>query len=528
MERTPVHNTFSRRGFLVGATALAGTAALAACGTSTSATGRAPVPELTGGAPHRGGRLRCAFVGGSGESRNPLKATATALDYVRARVVYDPLGELVDGKPQWRVAESVEPNGDATQWTVRVREGITFAGGAPLTAEDVAYTLRTYQSSPTVLGALLADLDPNSIKVSDPRTLVLGLHRPHALFDLVLCQSMFVFPRDTKDFDNALGSGPYTVKDYAAGRSSLLVPNPSYWDSGNGGPYLDELELISVNDQNARLNGLKAGQFDYASSLPLVTARTEAANPGLQLVIPAKNYWVELMFTMNRGLDPFTRAQVAQAMKLAVDRDAMVRTVTMGFGEAGRDSIGERDPLADPNLPQPRYDPEQAKRLLADAGMPGLAVTLRTSDYEYGMLEGASAYVEQAKAAGIAVTLDKIPGSDYYSDPKVLVSTPLQSLAMHPQPLPLMLLEYYGSGALYPFTGDADPQLNTLLTAVRSTVDESARAEVVRQLQRRVATDGGDIVYARVPSVSAAKPTVHGIEARGWSDYPSLRNAYLA
>jgi peptide/nickel transport system substrate-binding protein len=71
----------------------------------------------------------------------------------------------------------------------------------------------------------------------------------------------------------------------------VLVPNKSYWDSTNGGPYLDELELVSVSDSGARLNGLKAGQFDYSGTLPLSAARREAANTDLQLVIPPRSYW---------------------------------------------------------------------------------------------------------------------------------------------------------------------------------------------------------------------------------------------
>ncbi len=194
-----------------------------------------------------------------------MQATATAVDYVRARLIWDTIGEMDGSKPVWRVAKSVEPNADATVWTVRVRDGITFSDGRALSAEDVLFTLRTFASQPTTQSAYLAGMDGKNSRVRDKRTLELRLTSPDGFFDLALAQSMFVFPAGTKDFAKALGSGPFVLKDWARGKSSLLKARKDYWGEG-GGPYLDEIELLSVAEAGARLNGLKAGQFDYADA----------------------------------------------------------------------------------------------------------------------------------------------------------------------------------------------------------------------------------------------------------------------
>ncbi|GAA1943672.1 ABC transporter substrate-binding protein [Kitasatospora viridis] len=504
--------------------AAAGAGLLAACGSGAAHPAALDADAPTASvAPKRGGKLRAAFAGSSAESTNVLQATGSAVDYVRARLIWDTLGELDGSKVIWRLAESVEPNADASRWTVKLRAGVSFSDGRQLTAQDVLFSLRTLAANPTVQAGVLGGLDPNASAVRDPRTLDLQLKAPDGFFDLVLAQSMFVFPDGTSDFAHALGSGPFLLKSWSAGASSLLTARTDYWDAANGGPYLDRIELFSVADAGARLNGLKAGQFDYAGGLTLATARAEQDNKALRVLTAPKELWSDLAFTMNLGTDPFTKPEAVQALKLAIDRDAMVRTVTLGYGEVAGDALGKYQTWYDTTLPARPHDPDQARRLL-----PGGKLSLRTSDYEYGTLESASAFVQQAQAAGIQVAVDKVPAADYYADVKTLLSTPLQTNLYHAQPLPLQLSMYYGPQAMYPFTGPADPTLTGLLAAMHTAVGDDRRTSAVHDVQHYLYDHGGDAVFARIPPLAASTPAVHGIQPRGVFDYPCLRDAFLA
>ncbi|MFF3071775.1 ABC transporter substrate-binding protein [Kitasatospora sp. NPDC057904] len=501
---------------------------LAACGSDGT---RPPLTAATGSsvAPRKGGRLRATFAGSAAESTSVLQATGSAVDYVRARLVWDTLGEIEDSKPVWRLAESVEPSPDATRWTVRVRDGATFSDGRKLTAEDVLFSLRTLATNPTTQSGLLSALDPAASSAPDPRTVVLALKSPDGFFDLVLAQSMFVFPAGTTDFEHSVGSGPFVLKSWSRGASSLLTARTDYWGAAaGGGPYLDEIELVSVADAGARLNGLKAGQFDYAGAISLAAARAEAKNPALRVLTAPQELWSDLALTMNLGAHPFDKPEALQALRLAVDRDAMVRTVTLGYGEVADDALGRHQSWYDTSLPRPAHDPAQAHTVLAAAGLGGLTLSVRTSDYEYGTLESATAFVQQAKDAGLSVNVDKIPAADYYTDIKTLLSTPLQTNLYHAMPLPLQLSMYYGSKASYPFTGPAGPTLDGLLTAMHAAVgDDAKRTRAVHDVQHHLYEHGGDVVFARIPPVAAAKPSVQGVKALGFFDYPSLRDAFL-
>ncbi|PJJ05977.1 peptide/nickel transport system substrate-binding protein [Streptomyces sp. 2333.5] len=499
----------------------AGGGLLAACGGDGGSGGPA-----AGGKPRRGGRLRAAFAGSSAESASVVQATATAVDYVRARLIWDTIGEMDGSKPVWRVAKSVESNADASVWTVRVRDGITFSDGRALTAEDVLFTLRTFASQPTTQSAYLAGLDVKASRVRDKRTLELRLTSPDGFFDLALAQSMFVFPAGTKDFTKALGSGPFVLKDWSRGKSSLLKARKDYW--GEGGPYLDEIELLSVAEAGARLNGLKAGQFDYAGALTLATVRAEAKNPDLKITTAPRELWGELSFSMNLSAAPFTHPEAVQAVRCAIDREAMVRTVTYGLGEVADDAMGRHQEWYDTSLPRPDHDPDKARRLMSSGGLKGAKLSVRTSDYEYGPLEGATAFVEQGRAAGLRVAVDKVPAADFYADMKALLAAPLKTSFYHPLPLPLALSTYYGPRASYPFTGPSSGTLNGLMKAMHAAVGEGKRVRAVHDVQQHLREHGGDAVFARVPTVAGVKPAVGGVKALGFFDYPCLRDAYLA
>ncbi|MFF7992006.1 ABC transporter substrate-binding protein [Kitasatospora xanthocidica] len=521
-----------RRALLRGAGAGLGTllagGLLAACGSGGDKAPRLATSSGPSMAPRKGGRLRAAFAGSAAESTNVLQATNSAVDYVRARLIWDTLGEIDDSKPVWRLAESVEPNADATRWTVRVRDGVTFSDGRKLTAEDVLFSLRTLAGNPTTQAGLLAGLDPAASAVRDPRTVELALKSPDGFFDLALAQSVFVIPNGTTDFEHAVGSGPFVLKNWTRGASSLLTARTDYWGAAlGGGPYLDEIELSSVADAGARINGLKAGQFDYASGITLTAARAEARNPDVRVVTAPQELWSDLALTMNLGLQPFDKPAVLQAVRYAIDREAMVRTVTLGYGEVADDALGRHQSWYDASLPRRAYDPEKAKKALADAGLSDVRLSVRTSDYEYGTLESATAFVQQARAAGLAVGVDKIPAADYYTDFKALLSTPLQTNLYHAMPLPLQLSFFYGSKASYPFTGPAGPTLDGLLTAMHAAVgDDAKRTKAVQDVQHYLYDQGGDAVFARIPPVAAAKPTVQGVKALGSFDYPCLRDAF--
>lgn len=513
-----------RRTLLSGAAGASGLLALTACGADRS--DRPGAKSSTGSvSPKRGGHLKAAFVGGSNESPSVLLALMTGITMVRGRAIWDTLGEVSGGRPKWRVAESVEPNSDATEWTVRVRRGIEFSDGSPLTAKDVASSLAGFMAGKTEQASMLANVKPKAIRVKDPHTVVIPLKTPDGLFAQTLAQSMFIYPHSTTDPTKALGSGPFVSKSFRSGQGAVLERNPNYW--GDKGPYLDTLELVSIADNGARYNGVKSGQYDYASNISLTAARAERNNPDLTLVVPPRDLWSGVLLFGNATVAPFTDPQVRRALHYSFDREALAKTVALGIGGIGNDLLSPGDAVYANDIAQFDYDPDRTKSMLRKAGHQGLRVKLATTDGFYGLLETATAWVDQAKSAGVTVALDKIAANDYYTDIPRLLHSPM---AMNPAtafPLGQSYQAYYGASSPYPFSGLAK-QAEPLMTALQHAIGEPAQRAAAHKLQEWVTQHAAQYMPVRLPSVSLSTKRVHGVEAAGFAEYPVFREAFLA
>ncbi|EBI1833962.1 hypothetical protein FK088_16850 [Salmonella enterica] len=473
----------------------------------------------------RGGILRAAFPGSANNSLNVLQSTNSTINNVRARLLWDPLAEVDDEKISWRLMTSAESNKDSTLWTIKLRQGVTFSNGKKLTAKDVLYSLHSYTTQPGSQNGWLKPLDISSSHIEDDYTISLQLRRPVGTFDWLLAQAMFIFPEGTTDFDNAPGSGAYTLSSFNQDKS-VLIAQHNYWDD-SAGPYLDEIHLYSVEDSTARLNGLKAGQFDYSGGLTLLTAKTEKNNPLIKIWQSDHSQMSSLAFSMNLSKPPFNNPYVVDALKYGIDREAMVRSVTLGMGETANDSLGAGQAWFNSTLPTRQYDPEHSKALLKKSGLTSVTAMIRTTDYQYGTLESAILLLKQAKNAGFNLTLNRLPAADYYSDFTALLNTPLQTNSYHSMPLPVSLPFYYGKDAPWSFTGPAPQELTKLVNAMQKSKEEDLR-EKTAELQNWLWLYGGDAIFARIPSVAGSSPRVENVKAAGFFDSPLLRDAWLA
>src|SRR5581483_2598219 len=153
---------------------------LAACGGSTSTSG-----QSSGGTPKRGGTLRVGLSGGAGsDTLNPF-VPFTFPDYARAPNLFDYLVDFdLDSSPKLALAEEITPNHDATEWTIRIKDGVTFHNGKKLTAEDVKYSLQQVVNpkAPGITAALVTTMNANAIKALDARTIRVPFSSPYSYF----------------------------------------------------------------------------------------------------------------------------------------------------------------------------------------------------------------------------------------------------------------------------------------------------------------------------------------------------------
>lgn len=493
-----------RRSFLrgaVGAAALAASSGvLAACGGGSVSGGLA-----------KAGTLRIGAESAPTDTLNILTSTGT-VDYMAMWAIYEPLVQLVGDRVEMVLAESIEPNADATAYTIRIRGGVRFHSGKPLTATDVAYTLTTAadpKRSPN-MASVLGDIDAAKITVVDPRTLHVPLRRPRAdLVEGVLTGFALVFPDGTTDdkWKAADGTGAFKLAATQPGAGGYaLERNPDYWGKA---PELERVEIVAIADPTTRLNALRGGEIDFAHRISPAGAATLASDPSVRVLRGGVGSAMAMTLEMNLTKAPFTNPDVVLAMKLLVDRQAIVDTVLFGNGEVGNDLVGKGLVGYASTIPQRTRDVARARLLLAGAGVS--AVELKVADLVPGTADAAKLIVQQAAEAGLAITLNSVPADSYFSDYKAVLSTPLQSYYMLNRPAASSMSLVTGTGNKYNTTGVGGPAYDPLLRAVQTTVEPAARRQALDRAQRYLWERGGEIVWGYGEHLDAAVSAIRSV-----------------
>jgi peptide/nickel transport system substrate-binding protein len=408
----PDRRAFSRRRLLAGAGGVALAGALASCGSSSS--GGSVASTVPAGTPKRGGNFRLGVTGGGSKDMMDGQSIITKPDQARlisafeTLLVYDENYKLTtDG-----LAEEVAQDAP-TQWTIKLRQGIEFQNGKTLQAEDVVYSLqRIVNAKNGLFGAAgLASIDPNKITKMDKYTVRLNLKQPDSTIADQLGQyyngivpvgyNRYPAPQN--------GTGPYKLKSFTPGSQSVHERNPNYWRTGQ--PYFDTVTVLDFAGPTAQVNALLGGQIDAMTDIPFSQVTVAQSHGGLSVLTSKTGGWLPLCMAVD--MPPFDDNNVRQAMRLIVDRNAMLTQVLSGFGTVANDLYSPFDPCYT-HMPQREPDIGQAKSLLKKAGKENLTFDLHTTNGAAGMVDSATVFAEQAKAAGVTVNVHNDP--NYYGN----------------------------------------------------------------------------------------------------------------
>src|SRR5262249_32670964 len=206
--------------------------------------------------------------GGPSDTLDAHRVTNQA-DFARAFNLHDLLAwpNAETFELEMRLAESAEPNPKGDEWTIRLRQGVKFHSGKALSADDLIFTVKRIMDPAQKLAAaaMIAYVDANGMTKLDERTVRFKLPRPNAEFlSGFATTTSNIVPVDS-DPANPVGTGPFKYKSFTPGDRSLFVANTEFW---GGGPYVEELEIIDIADETARMNALLGGQVDAIASIP--------------------------------------------------------------------------------------------------------------------------------------------------------------------------------------------------------------------------------------------------------------------
>jgi peptide/nickel transport system substrate-binding protein len=512
-------------GFAVG-TSVLGLAA--ACGGDEEGTGTGEAGE-TAGQPKRGGILQISFSDSSSdESLDPAISELNNDSFYTGQVYEGLTVSNLDWEPQPVLAESWEPNEDATEWTFTLRQGVTFHDGTPFTSRDAAYSigrLLDEKVGSPLLSRLQPSLDPDGIATPDDQTLVLTLKRPDSLIPLALSARHAMIVKDgTTEFSaqTAMGTGAFKVKSFRPGQSWEVERNESYWEQGL--PYLDGLRGVVIGEQSTKVQSVTAGQAHIADPIDYSAASTvQGAGSAELLEFKGSTY---LLVALDQTKEPFNDERVVDAIKMAVDREQVLQAVFQGYGDVSADVPVPPTDAFYPSDLDPAQDIEGAKALLAEAGYPdGLEFELFTSASYGGMVDIAVAFQQVVEPAGIRVKINQW-SPDTYWDQVWLVKPAYVSYYTRRHPNEILSITY-ASNAPWNECKLKNATLDDLLAQGLRTTDPEEQKEIYQNALREVADKHGTSIPAFVSKLWVKKKNVRGEElelSRGML----MRKAYLA
>lgn len=493
-----------RRGFLA---AGAGAAALALVGCGDG-TGDDPA-DSGDGKPGKGGRLRAAFAGGgASETLDPHLANLFA-DAARAKALYDKLADYgADLAARPRLAASWEPDKTLARWKVTLRQA-TFHDGRPVTAKDVLYSYRRIADPKQAYRAKasLEPIDLDASRAAGERVVEFVLKRPTAEFPNVLAAfGAYIVPENATDFDRKpIGSGPFRFVSFAPGRSAVFRRNDAYWD---GAPHLDELELVVVNEESARVNALLGGQIEYAHELAPTTARAHEGKGQIEIVRLRGS--AMQAFCMKTDRAPFDDKRVREAFFLIADRQELVDGALSGAGVVGNDLFGKGYEYYADGLPQRAQELDRARALLKQAGAEKLKVTLDTSAVAAGFTEAAGIFRDQAAQAGVTVDVKVGSKDSYWSD--ILDNGTLSCYRSGAMPIEAHISQRLLTDSTTNATKWQHKDFDALYQQAQATRDKTARAAVYERMQRRLYAEGGFLIWGFADWIIGTARTVKGVE----------------
>nr|WP_295884228.1 ABC transporter substrate-binding protein [uncultured Devosia sp.] len=483
------------RGGLIGGAGLA-----LGASSGLSAFGQSPVPKP-------GGNLRVAFLGATPAETLDPHSGVVQQDFARALALYEPLVEMqADASMKNALAESMESNADATEWTIRLRSGVKFHDGKPLTAKDVAYTFQRIinPEAPLVGSITLAPLDIDNMQVVDDLTLRIPMKVPFAVFPESICSAVYyaIVPEGF-DPSNPVGTGPFKFQSFTAGQQSIFVRFDDYYGDA---PHIDTLTITSFASDVAAYNALQSQQVDALAAAPLSLVRQVGTGGAIKALVSEPGQWTP--FTMRVDQPPFDKPEVRKAFRLLVDRQQMIDIALSGYGEVGNDVFSRWDPFHDTSLQRTR-DVDQAKFLLKQAGEENLAIELVTSDFANGVTQMAQVFARQARDAGVTVSVRQVTPDVFYGD-QYLQWTFAQDFWLHFPYLP-QIAECHMPGAWFNETHWGNEQYTNLYNQAVGTVDPGLRKEIVHDLQKIDFEDGGYIIPSFNKIVDLLASNVEGL-----------------
>ncbi|SET99938.1 peptide/nickel transport system substrate-binding protein [Lacrimispora sphenoides] len=522
-----------KKRFLAAILTVAVSAGLSACGSGSSATtaettasaqGTMEETKVPAGEPVSGGVMTIS-LSSSPKNLDPVKYTGTYESQIIGTVC-DTLVEyntdLTEIQPA--LAKSWTVSDDGLAYTFTLRDDVYFQPGKyqegrKLTAEDVKYSL---ERSHELSALQRLDMLDHCEVVSDTEV-VCYLPEPNAVFLTALTDAgNVIIPKEEaegwgEDFGSHLvGTGPFALQSFELDQQAVLVRNDKYWAAT---PYLDGVTFKPVSDGNQAVNALRTGEVNLATSLSGEAVKIAREDPNVELMEMPGLHVAYIYFNQVNG--PTADIKVREAIIKAVNikdltagvyqyQEAQPASLPLPPGSWGYDSSLESE--------VPAYDPEGAKKLLAEAGYPDgfdMNIYISNTEARIKMATLFQAYLKENLNINVNInTSEWGTFSEIASSGKADVFA--MSWTWYPDPYFFLNKIFHTSsiGSLGNGQGFSNKEVDQYLDDALLSTDQEKRAEAYKKALAVIVKQNPGIFYANENVNWGVSPKVQGLELR--------------
>jgi peptide/nickel transport system substrate-binding protein len=416
--------------------------------------------------------------------------------------------QKVDGSLEPGLAESVD-TADPLKLVFHLRGDATFWDGAPLTADDVVYSLER-QTDPKLAGFYAAVYQRvDAIAATDAHTVTITLKQPDSwlLGELssvagMIVEKSFAAKAGTKygtPDGGAMCTGAYKLKSWKVGEGITLVPNPAWWDKSVT-PHVQELVITGVPDEAAFTSGLETGEIDGAFPLQLRTLDQLRSSSAVN-VYEGSSYGTDA-FIVSSFKGALGDVRVREALSLAIDRKGLIDATWKGASQLPRALANPGTWGYAPDVFKAGYDAlvpltqdlTKAKALVTAAGAAGKTIRFGMSSELAAIATSATAYKAAAEAIGMKGELVSVSAANYinfFIDPKARETVDGFFTINYPDAAdPAGLYSTLAlDGGSQNYAGYTDPAVTKALDDARSATDPVARATAVVAAETKITED---------------------------------------
>ena len=432
------------------------------------------------------------------------------------------------------LAESYEVSEDGLTFTLTLREGIKFADGSDITAEDVKWSLDRARNPEN--GIWSFTLESVEEITAEGNQVTITLSRPDPVLPAALAMfNSAIMPKDLFEAqpgetdlekaqafaENPVGSGPFMLSEWERGSYMVLERNPYYWETGEDGealPYLDHVRFEIIPDDNTRILRLQSGEIDAAEFIPLSRVQELEADSRIDMeLFPSTRVNSVLMNnreTLNDGTpNPLSDERVREAINYATNKEALVQVVAFGNATPTESYMSTTTPFyeAQENYP---YDLERAQGLLEEAGYgDGFTVTAIATAGNQDDLALLTALQNMWGEVGIDLEIEQLEAAtktERYRNNDFQMRTAAWTNDINdPSQITSYFAVYENVESLH--TGFQSDEVDELFAASQETLDSDERAQQYARIQE-IYMDAAPIVFLyETPYPVAMQSDVEGL-----------------